>query len=375
MTNLRLPTRFPTRVAFAICAALFAASAQSQTGAVDLGAPVQLPAAARAASAAPAAVAPSSPLRTRGAAPRAHGRRETVSALEGASFHSSAPDRVKPSDKPREKPVKRDDLAPDFSVAVKDTPEHAVDLRGVLKLDGAAVGLVDPAKAKKVSCTNEGSETVFLSASEPNRILLPFPNPHVISTTDLEISKRSNNNNIYVTFAPGVTHAATIWLEPQEGSSVACGLQAIPAKIPAQSIHVVDDTGATGPKAARAEEPDDFLARVQSQLEDALNGRSPAGWSTVNVPVPPIALDGVLVEGARRLSNLREDIYVYTVVNPGPGDVVLDESEFDGPRVEAVSIVPSPLIHARGKTYVAVLARKSATPADAVAPQLVGEAR
>ena len=72
---------------------------------------------------------------------------------------------------------------------------------------------------------------------------------------------------------------------------------------------------------------------------------------------------------------LREDIYVYTVVNPGPTDGVLDESEFDGPRVEAVSILPSALIHSRGKTYVAVLARKSATPTDGAVSQLVGEAR
>ena len=371
MTNRRLPILSPTLVALAICAASFVASAQSQSGAVDLGAPAQVPATARAASAAPAAIATSSSLRTPVVKARAGGRRETVSALEGASFNPKAHDRSKP----RDNPLKRDDLALDFSVAVKDTPEHAIDLPGVLKLDGAAVGLADPAKARKVSCTNEGSETVFLSSTEPNRILLPFPNPHVISTTDLEISKRPNNNNIYVTFAPGVTHAATIWLEPQEGSSVSCGLQAVPKQIPAQSIHVVDDTGATGPKVARSEEPDDFLARVQSQLEDALDGRAPAGWSTVNVPVPPIALDGVLVEGARRLSNLREDIYVYTVVNPGPTDVVLDESEFDGPRVEAVSILPSALIHSRGKTYVAVLARKSATPTDGAVSQLVGEAR
>ena len=277
--------------------------------------------------------------------------------------------------RPRELNPKRDDLDPGLAISVKDAPAPATNLPGVLKLDGTAIGLLDPARARRVSCTNEGSSTVYLSVTEPNRIQLPFPNPHVISTTDLEISKRANNNNIYVTFAADVTHPATIWLEPQDGSSVACGLQVIPKRIPAQSIHVVDDSGATSQKSARAEEGSDFLSRVQAVLEDALDGRSPAGWSSVSVPVPPIAIDGVLIEGVRRLSSLKEDIYVYTVVNPGPTDVVLEETEFDGPTVEAVSILPTPLLHSRGTTRVAVLARKSATPSESGTAQVAAGGR
>lgn len=265
--------------------------------------------------------------------------------------------------------AKRDELDPTLATFVKDAPPQEVNLPGVLKLDGTSIGLLDPARARRISCTNEGSATVYLSSTEPNRIQLPFPNPHVVSTSDLEISKRANNVNIYVTFAAGVTHPATLWLEPQEGSGVACGLQVIPKRIPAQSIHIVDDSGALASKPARAQESDDFLSRVQADLEDALDGRSPAGWSTVNVPVPPIALDGVLIEGVRRLSNLREDIYVYTVLNPGASDVVLDETEFDGPTVEAVSILPTPLLHPRGTTRVAVLARKSAAPIESASAQ------
>ena len=279
------------------------------------------------------------------------------------------------SGRPHDQAAKRDELDAGLAISVKDAPAPAADLPGVLKLDGTAVGLLDPARARRVSCTNEGSSTVYLSVTEPNRIQLPFPNPHVISTTDLEISKRPNNNNIYVTFAAGVTHPATIWLEPQEGSSVACGLQVIPKRIPAQSIHMVDDSGASTQSVARAEEGTDFLSRVQAELEDALDGRAPAGWSSVNVPVPPIDIDGVLIEGVRRLSSVKEDIYVYTVVNPGPSDVVLEETEFDGPTVVAVSILPTPLLHSRGTTRVAVLARKSASPTEPSAAQVAAGGR
>lgn len=311
--------------------------------------------ASRTAPSAPASVVSPAPTPGQGASKSRH--------AQSASGHS------------HEELPKRDELDPSLGISVKDAPPPAADLPGVLKLDGTAVGLLDPARARSVSCSNEGSATVYLSVTEPNRIQLPFPNPHVISTTDLEISKRANNNNIYVTFAAGVSHPATLWLEPQEGSSVACGLQVIPKRIPAQSIHVVDDSGATTQKSARAEEGSDFLSRVQADLEDALEGRAPAGWSSVNIPVPPIAIDGVLIEGVRRLSSLREDIYVYTVVNPGPNDVVLEETEFDGPTVEAVSILPTPLLHARGTTRVAVLARKSPVPTQAGQAQVAAGGR
>ena len=355
-----------------LCALAWAALVPSefaigQTAAVNLDDGPPPPSSNETRSATPAQSASS--VRTAALAPSAASRgiSRDASAL-GRRSHAA-------SSLPRDQAAKRDELDPNLTISVKDSPSPAADLPGVLKLDGTAVGLLDPARARRVSCTNEGSTTVYLSVTEPNRIQLPFPNPHVISTTDLEISKRPNNNNIYVTFAAGVTHPATIWLEPQEGSSVACGLQVIPKRIPAQSIHLVDDSGATAPKAARAEEGSDFLSRVQAVLEDALEGRAPAGWSSVNVPVPPIAIDGVLIEGVRRLSSLREDIYVYTVVNPGPTDVILEETEFDGPTVEAVSILPTPLLHSRGTTRVAVLARKSATPSEASAGQVAVGAR
>ena len=279
------------------------------------------------------------------------------------------------SSRPHEQPAKRDELDPGLAISVKDAPAPETDLPGVLKIDGAAIGLLDPARARRVSCTNEGSTTVYLSSTEPNRIQLPFPNPRVVGTSDYDVDKRPNSNNIYLTFHSGVVNPTTLWLEPHEGGTVSCGFQLIPKRIPAQSIHVVDDSGATTQKSARGEEGSDFLSRVQAELEDALEGRAPSGWSSVNVPVPPIAIDGVLIEGVRRLSSLNEDIYVYTVVNPGPADVVLEETEFDGPTVEAVSILPTPLLHSRGTTRVAVLVRKSVAPAEPGAAQVAAGGR
>jgi len=349
--------------ALAASAAVFCASALPQPGSVDLGA-----------APSPAAAAPASPAPSAQAA-SASSIAWPAKASSVASAASAAARRAadRSADHHQAKPAKHDDLDADLSLAIKDAPEHAVDLPGVLKLDGAAIGVLDPTRARKISWTNEGSQTVYVSATDPNRFQFPFPNPRVIGTTDVDIDKRPNSSNVYVTFVAGVTHPVQVWFEPHEGSGASVGLLLVPKRIPGQSIQIVDDTGALTPHATRAEEPDDFLARVQSELQDALEGRSPPGWSAVNVPVPPIVLDGVLVDGVRRLSSLSEDIYVYTVRNPSPVDVVLDESQFDGPRVEAVSILPSPLLHSRGTTYVAVLARKGAVVADASAGQVAVE--
>ena len=53
-----------------------------------------------------------------------------------------------------------------------------------------------------------------------------------------------------------------------------------------------------------------------------------------------------------------EDLYVYTVSNPGTMDAHLREQEFDGEDVLAVSIFPKPLLRPGEKTDVIVLARK-----------------
>jgi len=258
------------------------------------------------------------------------------------------------------KPAKRDPLQPDLDLALKDTPARALDLPGVMKLDGVPADVLDSSRARKIRWTNEGSQTVWLSVTDPNRIQLPFPNPRVVSTTDVDVDKRPGSSNVYVTFASGVTRPVQIWFEPQVGSSASIGLQLVPKRIPAQTIIVTDDTGGLAPRTPThaTSTSDDFLAQAQGSLQDALTGGMPAGWAAVNLTVPPIALDGVLVSGARRLSSQSEDIYVYEVKNPTTADRVLDETQFDGPLVEAVSIYPSPLVQPGRTVKVGVLVRK-----------------
>ncbi len=86
--------------------------------------------------------------------------------------------------------VVRDSLKVEPNIALKDTPAKEIVLPGVLKIDGVASDMLDPGRAKQISMTNGGSQTVWLSADEPNRIQLPFTNAHVVATTDITVDKR-----------------------------------------------------------------------------------------------------------------------------------------------------------------------------------------
>lgn len=261
--------------------------------------------------------------------------------------------------KPAHQSTKRDALAVDPAVAVKDEPQKAVDLPGVMKLDGANRDILDPTRVRQIHLSNGASQTTYVSATQPNRIQLPFVNPKVIATDDIDIDKSPVSNNVYVTFKNAVPTAVQVWIEPKTGSSVAVGLQLVPKTIPAQSIVVVDDTvqGSAG-RDRRASAESEYLTRTQAVLEEAAFGASPLGYAAVDLQVPAMSVNGVVIEGVRRLSGRGDDIYVYGATNPGGTDVQLQEKEFDGPDVRAVSILPRPLLHPGERAVVTVLAKK-----------------
>jgi conjugal transfer pilus assembly protein TraK len=269
---------------------------------------------------------------------------------------ADTPKHVKATAKPRG----RDPLAVDAGVAVQDKSAPEINLPGVMKLEGADRELLDPTRVRKISWTNGASQTVWVSATQPNRIQLPFADPRVVSTSDLQVDKKATSNNVYVYFGQGgVAHAVQIWMEPPGEGTVSVGLQLVPKDIPAQSIIIVDDTvEGSRHRAEHASPENDRFTRVQALLEQAALGDSPAGYSVVDLQLPPLAVDGVAVAGMRRLSGRNDDIYVYAVTNPGAADAILNEKEFDGADVEAVSIVPKPLLRPGEKAVVTILAKK-----------------
>lgn len=254
-----------------------------------------------------------------------------------------------------------DPLEVDARAAIKVTPPSEILLPGVLKIDGVNKNALDFTRARIVEMNNGGSTTVYLSATEPNLIKLPFPNPRVISTDAIKVDKRDVSNNVYINFLLANPKPVQIFLEPQSGS-VVLGLQLVPKRIPAQTI-IVDDVAAEGtPKPLKG--TSEHITWTQSLMETIALGTTPNGYSVLDIPSPPIALNGFLVEPLKKLSNREGDIYIYQVTNPGPAPIALKESEFDGDLVEAVSIYPKPLLKAGEKTRVLVMVGKAKpTPA------------
>lgn len=254
--------------------------------------------------------------------------------------------------------AKRDPLKVDAQLSVRSEAPKAVDLPGVMHLDGESLSMIDPTRARVVSCRSRGAVTVWVSDHHVNRIQLPFANPRVIGTTALMINRRAASNNVYVSFASEPV-PDQVWFEPPGESAVSCGLQLVPKDIPAQDIVVLDDTvESTSTRARRAGADNEYLTRVQALMEQAALGASPAGFSEAELQTPSMAISGVAVRGLRRLSSRTEDLYVYEVTNAGTSDREVREEEFDGAGVLAVSILPRPLLRPNERAVLVILAAK-----------------
>lgn len=251
---------------------------------------------------------------------------------------------------------KADRLAVHPEAAIKATPAPGIDLPGVMKIAGADAHALDFSRARIVDATNGGAQTVYVSNVDQNRIQLPWPNTRVIGTDELTIDKNPSSNNVYVQFKEGVQRAVTVYFEQPDGPSV-LGLQLVPKQVPAQTIIVRDSSLLAGePKPVKG---GDYVAATQALMEQVALGGAPQGYSQVESAVGPIAMNGLVVTPQQQFSSADRDVYVYDVVNPGPQKASLQENEFDGENVLAISIFPTPILAANEHARVIVLTRKA----------------
>lgn len=255
----------------------------------------------------------------------------------------------------------RDALSVDASVAVKNDAQRAIELPGVMKFDGANPRALDFTRAQEVQFTNGGTQTVYISVDQPNRIQLPFANPYVINKDAIHIEKRANSNNLYVEYLGQNNESAQIFLEPAEGGGYSIALELVPKKIPSQTVLVKDDSyQSVAERKKRGKKGTTYIQRVQDIMETAAIGGTPDGYVKTELEFPPIAMNGLMVEPAYRLSNSEFDVYYYNITNTGRLTAEVKEEEFDGDIVKAVSIHPQPYLAPGGRTAVIVLAGKHA---------------
>jgi conjugal transfer pilus assembly protein TraK len=250
----------------------------------------------------------------------------------------------------------RDPLAVDPGLVVKDTPALEVDLPGVMRLDGDSRLAIDPTRVRKISMSDtRGSQAVHLSNHDANRIVLPFKNPRVISGDFFELlEKKATSNSVYIGFKPNVTNPVQVFFESPDG--LVLSLQLIPKAIPSQTVLVEDDSlGKPNRQPA-----DDYITALQDLSELVALGNMPSGYAKVpQEEIPPIAFKGAVLRVKQRYSGRGQDVWVYELSNPSKTPIVLDEKEFLGDKVLAVSFFPTAKLDPGKLVDVIVIARKT----------------
>ena len=266
--------------------------------------------------------------------------------------------KVQQGPKARAKP-EHNPLEVNAGTAVRESQAKEINLPGVMKIQGEATSALDFTRARKIQMNNGGAISIYVSATDPNRIQLPFTNPTIIGRDDLKVDKRASSNNIYVSFIGNSKTPAPLFIETAAGNGPVLTLQLVPKNIVSQT-YIVEDVAQQTAEQAKQAKSSEYITSTQALMETVALGASPQGYSLVDLKIPPIGMNGLLVEVDKKLSSREGDVYVYTVTNPGPEPTVIKEEEFDGDLVLAISVFPRPTLRSGESAKVIVSARKEA---------------
>ncbi len=256
-----------------------------------------------------------------------------------------------------------EDIHPD--VAVKETAIKEIILPGVMHLEGESLNALDPSRAKHIQMNNGGSQSVYVSSTEINRIQLPFNNPKVVTSGELAVDKSESSNNVYFSFKKD-PHPVQMFFENTETNSV-IGLQLIPkTSLPSQTVLIDDVTPQTKAVAGMgAAKNVSFIETMQYLQEVTAKGGIPTGYSVIDIALKPITKNGFVLTVDKKLSSEQNDIWIYKIFNPLKTRIVLQETEFGceagicNPDVLSVSLYPTPAIEPNGITTAIVIAKRS----------------
>ena len=254
---------------------------------------------------------------------------------------------------------KYDPLKQYLSISFKDTKPKEIDLPGVLYINGESLGASDASKSHRVVWGNQGIQPLVLSLTGPDLIVTPFNDPYIVGNSYLDINKRPNSNNVYVSFKfpEGVKPIpVSIFIEDPTGGP-ALGLQLIPKNVSQQVYTIVSELDHSS-NSIKTSSSADYATHIQELMEAAAFGATPSGYSSSPYNLPPIISHGLKLEAIRRLSNSEGDLYVYEALNSTNKVITLDERDYDGPRVKAVSIFPKPQLETNEKATIIIFAKK-----------------
>ena len=242
------------------------------------------------------------------------------------------------------------------SLLVKPTAAREITLPGLIRIPGVSSQMIDPSRGQIIEFSNGGSSSVYVSESDINLLQLPFTQPLITSSDDIEI--KQSGGNVYFQFKSGVNRAVQLFVENQSGSNSVLSLQLIPKLIVSQVIKVVDNSPASN-IIKEDKLSNEYIKHIQQLMEMVANEQNPSGFTKISLDhISPILLNGLLIRPLSRMSNLNKEIYVYEAQNPGSTVASISEKEFDGQSVLAISIFPTPILRKNERTKIIILAKK-----------------
>lgn len=281
------------------------------------------------------------------------------------------------------------------NVKAQDSKAQAKNRAEAAKPQAAAVGQV-AINTDAVIAMRPG-ENVFIpiSREHPNRILTPFKNPQVISTSLSGGKKKGEcgevcvrDEVIYIT--TDSPSAVTAFITEKGHEEIAFSVTMVPQAIPPREVRFTlpadvmerlssrSATGASTKKAQAWETSQPYVDTIRAALRGVALGEVPSGYNLrkirVTDPVPTCKHLGLEFkwDGGQLLEGYNLDIYVGVLKNITDGPVEFRNQNCGGWRTAAVTSWPLTVLQAGQQTEVyVVVKRQDETPAELVRKPLI----
>ena len=239
-------------------------------------------------------------------------------------------------------------------------------------------------------------ENVFIpiSREHPNRLLTPFKNPQVISTS-LRGGKKGEcgevcvrDDVIYIT--TDSPSAVTAFITEKGHEDIAFSVTMVPQAIPPREVRFTLPTdvmerlstrsfsGTSAKKAQAWETSQPYVDTIRSALRGVALGEVPSGYNVrkirVTDAIPTCKHPGLDFkwEGGQLLEGYNLDIYVGVIKNVTDGPIEFRNQNCGGWRTAAVTSWPLTVLKAGQQTEVyVVVKRQDETPTELVRKPLI----
>ncbi|GLR77525.1 type-F conjugative transfer system secretin TraK (plasmid) [Azospirillum oryzae] len=236
------------------------------------------------------------------------------------------------------------------------------------------------------------TELLAVAEGHANRIVTPFAEPAVMTTSDAKF--KISGNVVYVS----TTSPATIFITPKGDESVAIPLALVPRRVPPREIQLQLPRGgvwnasftaggagaavAGNKKAQTWEESQPYIETIRSIMRDIALGTVPSGYQMRDMERGDRAVEctgpaGVTFQfgGGQVMEGSHLQVVIGVVSNQSGASVELAEPWCAGPNVAAVAYWPNNVLAAGQSTEVFVI-RRPALPSetDARRPSLLTRA-